>query len=109
MRRVLALTDDDEANLSVSMTAALLRPDLPVIARSTSPAISERMRAFGTPIVVNPFDSFGNRLRLALHARVVPADEPGSRVDRGPTCRHEGGRHEEVGGFSAGTAGSGER
>jgi voltage-gated potassium channel len=65
---VLALTDDDEANLSVSMTAALLRPDLPVIARSTSPAISERMRAFGTPIVVNPFDSFGNRLRLALHA-----------------------------------------
>ena len=65
---VLALTDDDEANLAVTMTAALLRPDLPVVARTTSRAIGERMRAFGTPSVVNPFDAFGDRLRLALHA-----------------------------------------
>ena len=65
---VLALTDDDEANLAVTMTAALLRPELPVIARTTSPAIAERMRAFGTPSVVNPFDSFGDHLRLALNA-----------------------------------------
>lgn len=65
---VLGLTDDDEANLAVAMTAALLRPDLPVIARTTSPAIAERMRAFGTPSVVNPFDAFGDHLRLALNA-----------------------------------------
>ncbi|HST67154.1 MAG TPA: NAD-binding protein [Mycobacteriales bacterium] len=65
---VLALTDDDEANLAVTMTAALLRPDLPVVARTTSPAITERMRAFGNPSVVNPFDAFGDHLRLALHA-----------------------------------------
>ena len=50
------------------MTAALLRPDLPVVARTTSPAIADRMRAFGTPTVVNPFDRFGDHLRLALHA-----------------------------------------
>lgn len=65
---VLALTDDDEANLAVTMTAALLRPDLPMVARTTSPAIAERMRAFGTPSVINPFDAFGDHLRLALHA-----------------------------------------
>jgi voltage-gated potassium channel len=65
---VLALTDDDEANLAVTMTAALLRPDLTVVARTTSPAIARRMRAFGTPSVVNPFDAFGDHLRLALHA-----------------------------------------
>lgn len=65
---VLALTDDDEANLAVTMTAALLRPDLPVVARTTSPAIARQMRAFGTPSVVNPFDAFGDHLRLALHA-----------------------------------------
>ncbi len=65
---VLALTDDEETNLSVTMTAALLRPELPVIARTTSPAIAERMRAFGTPSVVNPFDCFGDHLRLALNA-----------------------------------------
>ncbi len=65
---VLALTDDDEANLVVTMTVALLRPGLPVIARTVSPAIAHRMRAFGSPTVVNPFDRFGDHLRLALHA-----------------------------------------
>ena len=65
---MLALTDDDEVNLAVTMAAALLRPDLPVVARTTSPAIADRMRAFGTPTVVNPFDRFGDHLRLALRA-----------------------------------------
>jgi Trk K+ transport system NAD-binding subunit len=65
---VLALTDDDEVNLAVTMAAALLRPDLPVIARTVSPAIAHRMAAFGTPSVVNPFDRFGDHLRLALRA-----------------------------------------
>jgi voltage-gated potassium channel len=65
---VLALTDDDEANLAVAQAAALLRPDLPVITRAVSPATAERMRAFGTPTVVNPFDRFGDHLRIALRA-----------------------------------------
>ncbi|HEX2075556.1 MAG TPA: NAD-binding protein [Geodermatophilus sp.] len=63
---VVALTDDEEANLAVVMTAALLRPDVPVIARATSRAMAERMEAFGSPNVVNPFDRFGDHLRLAL-------------------------------------------
>jgi voltage-gated potassium channel len=65
---VLALTDNDEVNLVVAMTAALLRPNIPVIARTVSPVIAHRMRAFGSPAVVNPFDRFGDHLRLALHA-----------------------------------------
>jgi voltage-gated potassium channel len=65
---VLALTNDDEANLAVTMTAALVRPELPVVARTVSAPIGERMRAFGRPAVVNPFDRFGEHLRLALHA-----------------------------------------
>ncbi|MET0693503.1 MAG: NAD-binding protein [Propionibacteriaceae bacterium] len=65
---VLALTNDDETNLAVTMTAALLRPDLPVISRTISATIGDRMRAFGTPTVVNPFDRFGEHLRLALNA-----------------------------------------
>ena len=65
---VVALTDDDEVNLAVVMAAALLRPDVPVIARVMSRAMAERMRAFGEPSVVNPFDRFGDHLRLALRA-----------------------------------------
>ncbi len=65
---VLALTNNDEVNLAVTMAVALLRPELPVIARTVSPAVEMRMRAFGTPSVVNPFDRFGDHLRLALKA-----------------------------------------
>src|SRR5689334_2801484 len=65
---VLALTDDDEANLAVIQAAALLRPELPVVARTVSREIEQRMRAFGTPAVINPFDRFGDHLRIALRA-----------------------------------------
>jgi voltage-gated potassium channel len=65
---VVALTDDDEANLAIVMAAALLRPELPVIARVTSRTIAERMQAFGNPSTVNAFDRFGDHLRLALRA-----------------------------------------
>ncbi|HEY7273620.1 MAG TPA: potassium channel family protein [Actinoplanes sp.] len=65
---VLALTDNDEVNLVVTMTAALIRPSIPVIARTVSPVIEHRMQAFGSPTVVNPFDRFGDHLRLALRA-----------------------------------------
>jgi Trk K+ transport system NAD-binding subunit len=65
---VVALTDDEETNLAIVMAAALLRPELPVIARVTSRTIAERMQAFGSPSTVNPFDRFGDHLRLALRA-----------------------------------------
>ena len=65
---VVALTNDDQANLAVTMAAALLRPELPVVARTTSVVIADRMAAFGSPTVINPFDRFGDRLRLALRA-----------------------------------------
>ena len=65
---VLAMTNDDETNLAVTMAAALLRPELPVIARTVSTAIAHRMEAFGTPTIINPFDRFGDHLRLALKA-----------------------------------------
>lgn len=63
---VLALTNDDEANLAVVLTAYLLRPELPVYARTHSGAVAHRMTAFGNPSIVNPFDRFGDHLRLAL-------------------------------------------
>ncbi len=65
---VVALTDDDEANLAVAMTVALLRPELPVVARTISAPVAQRMRAFGTPTVVNPFDRFGEHLLMAVRS-----------------------------------------
>ena len=65
---VVALTDDDEANLAVVMTTALLRPDVHVVARATTRDMADRIRVFGSPSVVNPFDVFGDHVRLALRA-----------------------------------------
>jgi Trk K+ transport system NAD-binding subunit len=39
-----------------------------VITRAVSTATAERMRAFGSPTVINPFDRFGDHLRIALRA-----------------------------------------
>jgi voltage-gated potassium channel len=63
---VLALTDDDESNLAVVQAVHLIRPGLPVVARAEKLATSRRMEPFGGPTVVNPFDAFGDRLRVAL-------------------------------------------
>ncbi|CAN5323647.1 hypothetical protein BH18ACT9_BH18ACT9_02440 [soil metagenome] len=65
---VVALAGDDETNLDVAMTTALLRPDLPVIARSSSRDVAERMRAFHVQEVVNPLDRFGDHLRILLRS-----------------------------------------
>jgi voltage-gated potassium channel len=65
---VVALAGDDETNLDVAMTTALLRPDLPVIARSSSRDVAERMRAFHVREVVNPLDRFGDHLRILFRS-----------------------------------------
>lgn len=65
---VVALTDDDEANLAVTMAATLLRPDIPVVARTMSRTIGRRIQGFGKASIVNPFDRFGDHLRVALRA-----------------------------------------
>lgn len=65
---VIALTDDDQANLSVAMTAKLLRPSLPVLCRADRLEIAANMASFGTDEIINPFEVFGEHLAMALNA-----------------------------------------
>src|SRR3712207_8685332 len=46
----------------------LFRSELPVVTRTISAVVARRMSAFGTPTVINPFDRFGDHLRLALRS-----------------------------------------
>ena len=64
---VLALTDDDDANLAVVMTAALLRPDLPVLGRCASRRTRTRMEHFAPGSAINADDRFGDYLALSIH------------------------------------------
>lgn len=65
---VIALTNDDRANLAIAITVRLLRPALPVLCRAMSPATAANMASFGTDYIINPFATFGDYLALAIAA-----------------------------------------
>lgn len=65
---VIALTNDDQANLTVAITAKLLRPELPVLCRADSLETASNMASFGTDEIINAFESFGEHLAKALHS-----------------------------------------
>jgi len=65
---VIALTNDDRANLAIAIAARLLAPRLPALCRAETPETATHMASFGTPHIINPFDKFGHYLALALHA-----------------------------------------
>lgn len=63
---VVALTDDNEANLKIAITAKLLNPRTKVICRSDSHDIEANMASFGTDHIVDPFDTFASHLAVAF-------------------------------------------
>jgi Trk K+ transport system NAD-binding subunit len=65
---VLALTDDDRANVAIAAAARLLAPRLPVLARAHTPATAENLRSFGVEHVIEPFSTFADHLALAMRA-----------------------------------------
>jgi len=64
---VIALTNDDNANLSVAIAAKLLNPNIMVIARAESQGVMTNMASFGTDHIINPFERFGEHLALAIN------------------------------------------
>lgn len=86
-RGVLALTNDDRANLAVAMTVRLLEPNVPVVARAMSRDTAANMASFGTHHIINPFVRFGEQLALAISAptnyRLISwlTGLPGTRLD----------------------------
>jgi Trk K+ transport system NAD-binding subunit len=63
---MIAITNDDHANLTVAITSKLLRPELPVLARAESRRVVDNMASFGTDLAVDPYTIFAERFHLAL-------------------------------------------
>jgi voltage-gated potassium channel len=63
---VIAITNDDHANLTIAITSKLLRPELPVLARSETRRVVANMASFGTDVTVDPYTIFAQRFYLAL-------------------------------------------
>jgi len=67
-RGVLALTNDDQANLGVAISVRLLSPAVPVLARAMSRDTTANLISFGADHVVNPFATFGEYLTIAIQS-----------------------------------------
>ena len=65
---VLALTNDDNVNLSVSIASKLLYPKRIVVSRSENDTTTANLYSFGTDLVVDPFKQFAEYLGLAAHS-----------------------------------------
>ncbi len=65
---VVALTDDNDVNLKIAITAKLLNPKLKVICRADSHDTEANMASFGTDHIVDPFDTFAAHLAVAFQA-----------------------------------------
>ncbi|MCH5376591.1 MAG: NAD-binding protein, partial [Planctomycetes bacterium] len=63
---VIAITNEDHVNLTVSITSKLLRPELPVLARAETRRTADNMASFGTEHIVDPYAIFAQRFFLAL-------------------------------------------
>lgn len=65
---VLALTNDDRANLAVSIASKLLVPKRMVISRTEAQVTTANLLSFGTDLVVDPFQAYADYLSMAVHS-----------------------------------------
>ncbi len=64
---VLALTDNDNSNLAVSIASKLLMPKRMVISRTEAEVTTANLLSFGTDQVVDPFEAYAGYLSMAIH------------------------------------------
>ena len=67
-RAVLAVTNDEDANLAIAIAVRLLNPTIMVIACGRTHAVTANMASFGTDHIINPYAHFAEDLALAVAA-----------------------------------------
>ncbi|WP_198264426.1 potassium channel family protein [sulfur-oxidizing endosymbiont of Gigantopelta aegis] len=71
---VIALTNKDEVNLKIAITARLLNKErmlddhLMVVCRAETAEAESNMASFGTSHIINPFDIYARRLALSVRS-----------------------------------------
>lgn len=63
---IVALTNSNDVNLKIAITAKLLNPHVTVICRADSHDVEANMASFGTDYIIDPFDTFAKYLSTAL-------------------------------------------
>ena len=68
---VIALTNDDQVNLTIAIAGKLLHSQMLVISRASTLDAAANMSSFDTDYIINPFHSFADHLALALRSPSV--------------------------------------
>jgi len=63
---VVAVTNDNDANLKIAITSKLLHPHIKVICRADSHDVEKNMASFGTDYIIDPFDTFATYMATAF-------------------------------------------
>jgi voltage-gated potassium channel len=95
-RGVLALTDENQVNLTLATNTRILAPRVPVYARSSTDANTRNLRSFDTEVVVDPFRVAGRSVTqlirkpnaFALYHELVDPDLNQIEVVDVPTSGH---------------------
>lgn len=61
---VVAMTDDNDDNIRISVTAKLIRPELRVIARAGTTEAADNLSSFDTDHVIHAYSVFGEHLLM---------------------------------------------
>lgn len=72
-RSIVAVTDDERANATVSVMTRALNPALRPLCRVDSRELGEELEALGSVLVLDSFEVFAERLASALHRPAVHA------------------------------------
>lgn len=65
---VLALTNSDNVNLSISIASKVLKSERMCISRSENDVTSANLASFGTDMIVDPYQVYSDYLALAAHS-----------------------------------------
>lgn len=63
---VVAVTGNDQVNIKIALTARLLNPKVPVLGAVHDHAWHARMAAAGADHLINPYDTFAERVALSI-------------------------------------------
>jgi voltage-gated potassium channel len=63
-RSVVAITDIDDDNVKIAITAKLLRPLIPVIARAGTREAVDNLASFNADHIINAYEAFGEHLAM---------------------------------------------
>ena len=68
---IIAVTNSDNCNLKIAITAKLLHPEVTVICRTEHKDFEENMKSFNTDYTINPYDTFANNFAMAMKSSAL--------------------------------------